>query len=670
VTGSNQPGAPPDNTRASPTSDLEEASVGLDRERWMFARYVAHSGYGPGAIHALEADTVPLTRYHWHAWTDSRCPVPPGHGSMTLEDRDDLADLIFEATRLYPLDALCPCRHCTTPTGRACPRGQRLRRYEDARRTVIDLDDPGYFGAHDVELAASPIWLDRVADCERRLTELADATATPRADETLHAWSLFAGADVVRRIERDLRLAAIGSGDLGPDELAAPIEAALTTVTALLRTRSADLADEAVMADLGCTMLNRSAIERASDAAISAAVCALRAAAAPSDSGSAPPSAASASNAVTVEPNTRLADYQRGVRERQEYRDRQAREAEADEVRRIRANLPTPLTAAELADTTPPEWLVPGFIPLSAHVLLSAPAKTGKSATALWVAGCLALGRDPFTGAPGTRRRVMYLDFEMNKRDVRTRLDKLGFGPDEVLANTDYFLRPRLPGKLNTATGAVWMKAMLEVCPADLVVIDTAARVVEGAENDAPTWHAFHEHAQAVVRAAEVALLLIDHEGHEGGRARGTSAKADNVDVIWSLGKTGDDLRRLINKGDRTGECDDVIELRRTDDPPWGLERVAASAVPAATLAKVRDLDAAGVPVAASRRTAEEMLRAAGFTVGNTGLLGKALKYRHQLSEAASPRDEVLPTSATKAATAAQAVLDAMTSPAERPRAR
>jgi hypothetical protein len=202
---------------------------------------------------------------------------------------------------------------------------------------------------------------------------------------------------------------------------------------------------------------------------------------------------------------------------------------------------------------------------------------------------------------------------------------------------------------LDTAEGGEWIKALLIQERPALVVIDTLSRVTEGGENESDTYRNFYRHTGQVLKEAGVALIRLDHEGHGGtNRARGSSAKSDDVDAIWSLSKLDRDGLKLKNLGDRTGHAATEIKLHRTTTPPLGFRRdVAKSTWPPGTVAKAAELDAVGVPLNASRRDALKMLEDAGHKPGTTAVVGKALAYR-KWSDDPEPPDDV-PTDASDA---------------------
>jgi hypothetical protein len=138
------------------------------------------------------------------------------------------------------------------------------------------------------------------------------------------------------------------------------------------------------------------------------------------------------------------------------------------------------------------------------------------------------------------------------------------------------------------------------------------------------TFRAFFLYTGMRLKREGIALARLDHEGHESGRSRGSSAKADDVDVVWRLRATDDGLA-FDKKAARMSWVPEHVELARTD--PLGFKRVGAS-WPAGTAAKAAELDSVGAPANVSRRQATVLLKAAGLAPGRNEVLLKAIAYR------------------------------------------
>lgn len=291
-------------------------------------------------------------------------------------------------------------------------------------------------------------------------------------------------------------------------------------------------------------------------------------------------------------------------------------------------NLPIPINWHDLfAHESDIEWLVDDFWPVGRQLQIFAARKTGKSLVMLWIAANLAVGRDPFTGAPRKPHLVTYLDHEMTPDDILERVEVMGFTAEQLETHLRYYLLPLMP-PLDTDPGGARLMRLVERDQAEIVVIDTLSRVVKGEENVNDTYMDFYAHTGRRLKRAGIALARLDHEGHEGGRARGASSKADDVDINWRLRRTDDGVA-FDNKGARLGYVAQTIELRRSDEPSLRFDRMDG-AWPEGTKAKADELDKIGAPLDVTQRGARDLLKAAGIVVGKTEILNKALNFRRQ----------------------------------------
>ena len=79
----------------------------------------------------------------------------------------------------------------------------------------------------------------------------------------------------------------------------------------------------------------------------------------------------------------------------------------------------------------------------------------------------------------------------------------------------------------------------LEHFTPDLVFIDTFSRFVEGDENGAAVAHSFYKFVGRELKKRNIAYLRIDHVGKDASKgARGSSAKVDDLDLIWVMTRT------------------------------------------------------------------------------------------------------------------------------------
>lgn len=189
-------------------------------------------------------------------------------------------------------------------------------------------------------------------------------------------------------------------------------------------------------------------------------------------------------------------------------------------------------------------WLLEPLFARGRGHAIYAGAKTGKSYVLLAACAALATGR-PFLDKPaGEPRIVLYCDYEMTLDDVKERLEEFGYGPADDLSHLHYISLPAIDG-LDTEDGGLALVAAAIAVKAELVVIDTTGRAVEGEENSADTFRAFYRHTGLGLKQAGIAFVRADHAGKDVAKGqRGSSSKNDDVDVVIQMTMT-DDGRRL-----------------------------------------------------------------------------------------------------------------------------
>jgi hypothetical protein len=166
--------------------------------------------------------------------------------------------------------------------------------------------------------------------------------------------------------------------------------------------------------------------------------------------------------------------------------------------------------------------------------VIYAPGGTGKSLLALYLSAALATGREIF-GIQHQSLNVLYMDYEMQQAQLYERLVAMGYNKDTDLSHLHYASLPPI-GSLDKPEGAKQICDLARQVQADLVIIDTFSRAVEGAENDADTVRNFYRWTALNLKQEGRSLLRIDHAGKDLAKgARGTSAKNDDVDLVWQM---------------------------------------------------------------------------------------------------------------------------------------
>lgn len=211
------------------------------------------------------------------------------------------------------------------------------------------------------------------------------------------------------------------------------------------------------------------------------------------------------------------------------------------------------------------DWLIKPVIPRNQLVTIFAPGGTGKSLLALYIAAGLATGRNMF-GDDNQPINILYMDYEMQQAQLFERLTAMGYSDQTDLSRLHYASLPPI-GSLDTPQGAKQICDLARMCQAELVIIDTFSRAVEGAENDADTVRNFYRWTAINLKSEGRSLLRIDHAGKDIKKgARGTSAKNDDVDLVWQMTRTGDNIRLNPTKKRHTWITPIDLQVRKGDE--------------------------------------------------------------------------------------------------------
>lgn len=278
---------------------------------------------------------------------------------------------------------------------------------------------------------------------------------------------------------------------------------------------------------------------------------------------------------------------------------------------------------------TEADYLVAPLLAAGRGHALFAPAKAGKSLLMLEVAAAVASGRPCLDETePREPRHVVYFDHEMSRDDVRERLQALGYEAADLAEHLHYALLPSLP-PLDTDAGG---RAVDDICAetgAVLAVFDTTARVVEGPENEADTFRAFFRHTGSRLKRRGVTYARLDHAGKDLDKGqRGSSAKADDVDVVWRLTAGDDDVVSLKATHRRMGWIPAEVSLRRLSDPLR--HELVHESYPAGTRELADRLDVLGVPTELSRPNVQKWLKEHGQPGVKAQRLDHAVRFRRE----------------------------------------
>jgi hypothetical protein len=289
------------------------------------------------------------------------------------------------------------------------------------------------------------------------------------------------------------------------------------------------------------------------------------------------------------------------------------------------------------ADLPAENWLCePLFARGRGHVIFAG-AKTGKSLLTLYVAACLATGRACLRRPAGDPLKVLYLDYEMTASDLRERLEAFGFGPEDaelLQANLPYALLPSLP-PLDTAEGGRAVVQAAKMLGVDIVIIDTTGRAVQGDENDADTYRAMYRHTGLWFKQAGIAYARLDHAGKDTEKGqRGSSAKNDDVDVVWRMIRRDNQALRLTATHRRINWVPQEVDVTVTEDADGTRFGTDMGTVPEGTKAVIVALDDAAAELNISQRRAGQILRANGVKAGSAAIRAAIRHRKHTAAQA------------------------------------
>jgi hypothetical protein len=216
----------------------------------------------------------------------------------------------------------------------------------------------------------------------------------------------------------------------------------------------------------------------------------------------------------------------------------------------------------------------------------------------------------------------------MTEGDLRDRLEEMSYGPGTDLANLVYAFYPDMP-PLDTTEGGKALLREAQINNADLVVLDSLSKFVEGDEVDNKTHTAFYNLTGQLLRAAGISMLLIDHMGKDPtAGARGASAKKDNVDLHLELDKTSMGSRLYVRKK-RHSWIADQYDFYRSPAPSLGYELVGGTNLDAGVHLLVKRMDELDIDLSLGRDGVRAILSEHDVQARND-TLQEAINYRKE----------------------------------------
>lgn len=271
------------------------------------------------------------------------------------------------------------------------------------------------------------------------------------------------------------------------------------------------------------------------------------------------------------------------------------------------------------------EWLIADVLARGRGHAFFAWQKTGKSLLLLALLTELVL-RDPNVV-------ILYFDYEMTEADVYERLCDMGHGPKTDFSRLYYDLLPDMD-PLDTRQGAATLlRTVDEVQQAHpgkhlVVVLDTMGRAVSGEENSADTIREFYRHTGLGLKKRVVTWARLDHAGKDREKGqRGTSAKGDDVDIVWRIEKQDGGL--ILNReAARMSWVPAKVAFQIVQEPSLHFS-YSPQVWPVGTQELMTLLDDLKVPVGCTIKMARDALTKAEIKRRNT-VLSAAVRARKQ----------------------------------------
>lgn len=212
----------------------------------------------------------------------------------------------------------------------------------------------------------------------------------------------------------------------------------------------------------------------------------------------------------------------------------------------------------------PPEEIISGgILDVDTSLMLTGPAKGGKSFLAIWLIHCLATATRFLLWDVPKPRRVLYLQMEIGKQRVRGRFHDLARTFSLGLLKNVWVITDRAfdiseIGELVT---------ILKEHQIEVLVIDPLY-LIHGADEDKNSqMKQVLKVIGALIGPVVRAVVLVHHQGHAGKRARGASTLLGWPDTLWNLEGESPD-RTTITGIYRSSKGGDGLVISLVDDPP------------------------------------------------------------------------------------------------------
>jgi hypothetical protein len=230
------------------------------------------------------------------------------------------------------------------------------------------------------------------------------------------------------------------------------------------------------------------------------------------------------------------------------------------------------MPAHEFASVAPPSWVIKGVLPQAELVVMYGASGSGKSFMALDMAAAIARGV-PWRGCKVRKGRVAYIAAE-GAGGFRKRLVAYAQHNQVDLSTVDIGVIHAAPNMMEKTDAVDVAKAVKAWGGADLIIVDTFAQVMPGAnENAGEDVGKALTHCKRIHEVTGAMIILIHHAGKDASKgARGWSglrAAADaELEVVREA--TGRSLKLTKSKDGEDGQVWgfdlDVVQIGVDED--------------------------------------------------------------------------------------------------------
>jgi RecA-family ATPase len=216
-----------------------------------------------------------------------------------------------------------------------------------------------------------------------------------------------------------------------------------------------------------------------------------------------------------------------------------------------------------LLDSNLPEvdWYVEDIVPEGMIMALFGPAGQYKSTLSLYLALCIATGKDTFLYRTKKKGKVLWIDEEMGIIGLKHKVEQLAKGlnikSDDL--NESFFYTSMMGLKLDTPEGVETLNQYILLKEINIIFVDSMSKVINGDENKTQDMSKFLHNLRMISDEFGIAFVFMHHTRKEIGRKdinsmRGSTEFANQVDYLFSLEKVGQNKVKLAQEKNRYNE--------------------------------------------------------------------------------------------------------------------